>query len=72
MNLEQRIEEICTKAIELPECPVKRKHAVARRIWLKQQIIELMAEKPGINREMKPLEPREQTKDYHLPPTTHM
>lgn len=38
------IEEICKKAIPLPDCPVKKQDAIARRVWLKKQIEILIKE----------------------------
>lgn len=38
------IEEICTRAIPLPECPVKKADAIARRVWLKKHIEKLLHE----------------------------
>jgi len=44
MTEQEKINAICEKAIELPSCPVKKKHAVASRIWLKLQIQNLLAD----------------------------
>jgi len=41
------VEEICKKAIPLPECPVKKADAIARRIWLKKEIEKLLANEPA-------------------------
>jgi hypothetical protein len=44
MITDERIQLICSKAITLPECPVKKEHAIAQRAWLFNQIKKLLAE----------------------------
>ena len=44
MITDERIKLICSKAITLPECPVKKEHAVAQRVWLFNQIKKLLSE----------------------------
>lgn len=44
MTLDQQIQTICTKAIPLPQCPVKKEHAIAQRVWLEKQIKQLLKE----------------------------
>lgn len=53
MTEQQTIISICEKAIELPSCPVKKKHAVASRIWLKLQIEKLLADERTRNRNIQ-------------------
>jgi hypothetical protein len=49
--MEQQLEEICKRAIPLPECPVKKQDAIARRIWLKKEIKKLLTNEPAANTE---------------------
>jgi hypothetical protein len=42
MITDERIQLICSKAITLPECPVKKEHAIAQRAWLFNKIKELL------------------------------
>jgi len=51
------IEDICKRAIVLPDCPVKKQHAIAQRAWLKTKIIELLQRD-----KLKPFDPRTETK----------
>lgn len=45
MPKELTIDEIVEKAIPLEQCPVKKQHSIARRVWLKKQILNLIADK---------------------------
>lgn len=38
------IQQMITKAIHLPDCPVKREHAIASRAWLEKQFNDYIAE----------------------------
>lgn len=44
MITDERIQLICNKAITLPECPIKKEHAIAQRAWLFIKIKELLKE----------------------------
>ncbi len=43
--MENEIEEICKRAIELPTCPSKKIEAVARRVRLKKDIEKLLEQR---------------------------
>ena len=38
------IQQMIAKAIHLPDCPVKRDHAIASRVWLEKQFNDYIAE----------------------------
>ena len=42
MTTDKEIQDICTQAIELPQCPMKKAHAVASRAWLFSKITDLL------------------------------
>lgn len=44
MITDERIKLICSKAITLPQCPVKKEHAISQRVWLFNQIKQLLKE----------------------------
>ena len=42
MITDAEIQKTVKKAITLPDCPVKREHAIASRIWLEKKINEYL------------------------------
>ena len=53
MTEQETIISICEKAIALPECPLKKKYAIASRIWLKLQIEKLLSDERPRNRNIQ-------------------
>lgn len=47
--LEEQIQRIVLRAIQLPECPVKRQHAIANRAWLFEKIKALIEQEKSKN-----------------------
>lgn len=47
-QLEKEIQLMVMRAIPLPECPIKRKHAIASRAWLFDKI-KALVEREKVN-----------------------